>query len=104
MLKAYPRLFSRTTSNELRTLTLGIIANDQREVVEFLDRNGNHVLSVHHRPGGNPEDYEFSTGGQSLYTNFAIVQNVLAQKSDSQGDKFADLIKTDVGDFLYISA
>ncbi len=89
--------------NTLRSLTLGIIANDQQEAVEFLDIHGAHVLSIHHRPGANPEDYEFSTGAQTLFSNLEIVRNILAQKSDAKGDKFADLIQTDWGDFLYVS-
>lgn len=87
----------------LRSLTLGIIANDQQEAVEFFDRYGNHVLSVHHRPGGNPEDYYFSSGGQSAFTELELVQKVLAQESDKQGDKFAGLADTDLGKLLYVS-
>jgi HD-GYP domain-containing protein (c-di-GMP phosphodiesterase class II) len=87
----------------LRALTLGIIANDGQEAVEFLNLHGSHVLSIRHHFGANPEDYEFSSGGQTAFTNLEIVQNVLAQKNDVMGDKFADLIKTDSGDFLYIS-
>jgi len=88
--------------NTLRSLTLGIIANDQQEAVEFLNIHGSHVLSVHHRPGANPEDYEFSTGTQTTFSNLEMVQNVLAQKSDAKDDKFADLIQTAWGDFLYV--
>jgi putative nucleotidyltransferase with HDIG domain len=87
----------------LRTLTLGIIANDQQEAVEFFDLHGNHVLSVHHRPGGNPEDYYFSSGGLSAFTGLEIVQKVLAQENDTRGDKFAGLTETDLGPVLYIS-
>jgi len=89
--------------NTLRSLTLGIIANEQQEAVEFFDLHGNHILSTRHRSGGNPEEYEFSSGGQSVFTDLEIVQNVLAQKSDARGDKFADLIDTDLGGFLYLS-
>ncbi len=89
--------------NTLRALTLGIIANDQQEAVEFLDVHGTQVLSVHHRPGANPEVYEFTTGGGSPFSSAEIVQTILAQKSDAQGDKFADMLKTDWGEFLYIA-
>src|SRR5512133_2746360 len=89
-------------ANKLRSLTLGIIANDQQEAVEFLDVHGSHVLSVRHKTGGNPEEYNFSTGGQSLFSNLEIVQNVLAQKSDGRGDKYADLVQSDAGVFLYV--
>ena len=87
----------------LRSLTLGIVANDQQEAVEFIDRRGNHVLSMHHRQGGTPEDYLVSSGGQTIFTHLEIVQSVLAQKSDPRGNKFADLVKTDDGSFLYVS-
>jgi putative nucleotidyltransferase with HDIG domain len=90
-------------SNTLRALTLGIIANDHQEAVEFLDVRGSHVLSVHLRPGANPEDYEFSTGAQTTFSNLEIVQNILNQKGDANGDKFADLVQTEVEDYLYVS-
>jgi HD-GYP domain-containing protein (c-di-GMP phosphodiesterase class II) len=87
----------------LRSLTFGIVVNDQQEAVEFIDARGNHVLSMHHRLGGNPEDYAFSSGRQTMFTSLEIVQEVLAQKSDPRGNKFADLVKTDEGSFLYVS-
>jgi putative nucleotidyltransferase with HDIG domain len=89
--------------NTLRSLTLGIIANDQQEAVEFFDLGGNHILSIHHRPGGNPEEYYFSSGGQSALTGLDIVQRVLAQERDDRGDKFAGLLDTDLGPVLYVS-
>ncbi len=89
--------------NTLKALTLGIIANDQQEAVEFLNLYGSHVLSIRHRPGANPEDYDFSSGGQTTFTSLKIVQDVLAQKNDALGDKFSGLVRTDAGDFLYIS-
>ncbi len=87
----------------LRSLTLGIIANDQQEAVEFFDAQGNQVLSLHHLPGANPEDYKSSTGGQTVFSSLGIVQNVINRKSDARGNQFADFVKTDFGDFLYVS-
>ena len=90
--------------DRLRILTLGIIANDHQDAAEFLDKQGKHVLSVHHVSGGNPEEYESTTGGQSNLSNLALVRNVLDQKQDKKGDKFADFVITDSGSFLYISS
>jgi putative nucleotidyltransferase with HDIG domain len=90
-------------ADTLRSLTLGIIANDQQEAVEILDLHGNHVLSIHHVPGGNPEEYGFSTGGQTVFSNLEIVQNVMNGTIDKRGDKFADYIDADFGKFLYVS-
>lgn len=89
--------------DRLRSLTLGAAANDQVEVVEFLDLDRNHVLSMHHREGGNVEEYEFSTGGQSSYSDLAIVQKVLERNADKKGDKFPGLVRMEQGSFLYIA-
>ncbi len=89
--------------NTLRSLTLGIVANDGQEAVEFLDLDGTSVLSMRHRLGGNPEDYDVSAGGQATFSNLDLVQSVLALESDEKGDKFADLVYTDSGEFLYVS-
>ncbi len=98
-----PAALQANDADALRSLTLGIIANNQLEAVEFLDQYGNHVLSVHHQSGGNPEDYRFSNGAQSIFSSLEIVQDVLAQKSDERGDKFVDLVETEQGNFLYIA-
>ena len=87
----------------LRTLALGIVANDGQDAADFLDLSGNDVLSARHRPGGNPEDYAFSSGGQTPLSQLEIVKNVLSQKNDSRGDKFSDLVRTDAGDFLFVA-
>lgn len=98
-----PEALQANAPKELRSLTLGIIANSQMEAVEFLDLNGNHVLSIHHRQGGNPEDHTFSTGGQSMYSTLDLTLKTIAQTTDSKGDKFADLVWTDTGEYLYVS-
>lgn len=98
-----PAAIQANDPNALRSLTLGIIANDRQEAVEILDLHGNHILSVHHRPGGNPEEYEVSSGRHTLFTDLQIVENILHRKSDDKGDKFADFVETDFGHFLYIS-
>ncbi len=98
-----PQAILANDPNEIRKLTLGIIANDQQEAVEILDAAGNHVLSIRHRLGANPEDYDISTGGQSSFSQLEIVKNVIAGEQDTHGDKFADFVPTDTGDFLYVS-
>jgi len=89
--------------NTLRSLTLGIVANDQQEAADFIDVRGNHVLALRQRQGGSPEEYDASSSSQTLFADLEIVQNVLAQKSDLRGNKFADLVKTEQGSFLYVS-
>lgn len=98
-----PSAIQSKDADKLRTLTLGIIANDQQEAVEILDASGNHLLSIHHRTGGNPEEYDVSTGGQSIFTGLEIVQNILNREVDARGDKFSDFVATDYGNFLYVA-
>jgi adenylate cyclase len=102
-LEGFPAAIVANDADEMRDLILGIVANDQQEAVEIFDRNGNHVLSIHHRPGGNPEEYEFSTGGQSSLSELEIVKNVVGGEQDAKGDKFADFVRTDSGDRLYVA-
>jgi len=98
-----PAALQARDPQQLRNLTLGIIANDQQEAAEFLDLAGNHILSVHQIRGGNPEDYEVFTGGQTSFSGLEIVQNVLGREVDARGDKFSDIVETDDGKFLYVA-
>lgn len=102
-LEGVPSAVLDNDPNTLRSLTFGIIANDQQEAVEFLDAQGNHILSIRHVLGTNPENYEFSTGGQTEFSSLEIVQNVIQNKVDSRGDKYADLVQTEFGYYLYTS-
>ena len=86
----------------LRTLTFGSILNNQQNAVEFLGVNGERLLSIYHREGGEIEDYSFSTGGDDFFTHQAFVQQALQQTRDSQGDKFAGYITTDQGDYFFV--
>ncbi|MBW6474281.1 MAG: HD domain-containing protein [Anaerolineaceae bacterium] len=87
----------------LRSLTFGIILNNQTEAVEFLDINGKRMLSVNHRTGENIENYDFSTGGGDIFSDQAFVQNALLQHADERGDKFAGYVKRDNRDYFYVA-
>jgi putative nucleotidyltransferase with HDIG domain len=86
----------------LRDLTFGSVVNNQEEAVEFLDTQGNLVLSMRHKKGGKLEEYNFSKGG-SVFNQWDIVKNVLAAKTDSMGDKYSAYIHTGWGDYFYVS-
>ncbi len=87
----------------LRTLSFGIIVNHQQEAVEFLDKNGDRVLSVSHRLDGNVEDYDFSTGGGNIFAKQVFVQHALLQHQDQRGDKFGGFVDTGQGDYFYVA-
>ncbi len=90
-------------ANTLRSLTLGIAANSQLEALELFDQQGNHILSLRHRKGGNIEDYEYATGFQTDLTKLNLVQNVLTAKIDPRGDKFVEMFQVGKSKYLYIS-
>lgn len=89
-------------AEELRSIAYPILLNASVDALEILDLNGKSVLSVRHREQGLPEDYEFSSGDVS-FQDWEIFDQVIEQKSDDQGDKFAGIASAEWGDFLYIS-
>ncbi len=86
----------------LRSLTFGVIVNNQEEAVEFLGADGSHLLAVHHRIGGQIEEYEFSSAGSTVI-QWDIVQKVYAQEIDNLGDKYSDFVRTEWGDYFYVA-
>lgn len=88
---------------KLRELTFGNIVNHRQSAVIFLDTLGNNVLSTYHVAGGNIEEYEFGTGGVSVFKDVPFVQSVLKGITDESGNKFSGNVRTDKGDFLFIS-
>jgi HAMP domain-containing protein len=88
----------------LRKATLGYIIGNQEDAVEFLDTQGELVLSMRHRPGSlNVEDYVFGTVGEADYTQWSFVTQVIAGHSDKQGDKYSGLAHASWGDYFYVS-
>jgi len=53
--------------------------------------------------GGNIEEYEFASGGQSIFLDQPFVQSVLNGVSDDQGNKFTGYMETEKGIYFYIA-
>jgi putative nucleotidyltransferase with HDIG domain len=98
-----PDALAENNPENLRSLTFGIILNNQTEAVEFLDINGKRILSVNHRTGENIENYDFSTGGGDIFSEQTFVQNALLQHADARGDKYAGYVKSDDRDYFYVA-
>jgi putative nucleotidyltransferase with HDIG domain len=98
-----PDALAEKNPENLRSLTFGIILNNQTEAVEFLDINGKRILSVNHRTGENIENYDFSSGGGDIFSEQAFVQNALLQQADARGDKYAGYVKNDDRDYFYVA-
>jgi HD-GYP domain-containing protein (c-di-GMP phosphodiesterase class II) len=90
-------------AERLRELSYGIVVDSRQDAVEFLDVNGNLVLSMRHTPGGAIEDYQFVKQGDDSMKQWEFVQQVLIRHQDERGDKFAGYADTDWGHYYYIA-
>jgi HD-GYP domain-containing protein (c-di-GMP phosphodiesterase class II) len=88
---------------ELEALSLGIASNQGEELVEFLDKEGQLVLSLRHITGGEAADYEISTQSDFAYQNVSFISNVLGGKIDDLGDKYSGLVKYGWDDLFFVA-
>jgi HD-GYP domain-containing protein (c-di-GMP phosphodiesterase class II) len=89
--------------DRLEELSLGIAANQGEEVVEFLDSEGNLVLSLAHQTGGDAADYKVGTDSEMEYSDFPFIANVLAGQVDEFGDKYSGLVQESQGDVFFVA-
>ena len=76
-----PEALDKNDPENLRSLTFGISLNNQTQAVEFLDINGNRILSVNHRTGENIENYDLDN-----QNNMKILEDkALARKMGELG-------------------
>lgn len=97
-----PEAIVADDSEKLRTLAYPVAVNSGEEAVEFLNTQGTTLLSMHHRPGGNVEDYEFSRGDET-FKQLDFVQKSLKGQADALGDKYAAVVQTPWGQYFYVS-
>src|SRR3972149_3970989 len=89
-------------TQRLGDLAYGITANQQEEIVEFLDTQGQQVLSMRHQPEGNAVDYEFSADGRGAYQEWPFVRKVLDRQVDELGDKYSGVARVAGEDIFYV--
>lgn len=90
-------------AERLRELAYGIAVDSRQDAVEFLDVNGNLVLSMRHTPDGDIEDYQFVKQGDDSMKQWGFVNQVLGRQQDERGDKFAGYAGTKWGHYYYIA-
>lgn len=89
-------------AERLRLMALPIAVNSLEEAIDILDTQGTSILSMHHVPGGNIEEYD-TYRGETIFSTWNFVNKVLAQQVDQGRDKFAGLARAPWGDYLYIA-
>ena len=90
-------------AERLRELSYGIAVDSRQDAVEFLDSNGNLVLSMRHTPDSSIEDYQFVKQGDDSMKQWNFVIQVLNRQQDERGDKFAGYAETQWGHYYYIA-
>jgi len=87
----------------LRDLAFGIVVDHREDSVEFLDNEGNLILTIRHREGGLVEEYDFSSGGGPVFLEWDFISSVLDQNNDQFGNRYSGIIQADWGNYLYIA-
>ena len=90
-------------TQRLGALAYGITANQQEEIVEFLDTQGQLVLSMRHQSGGSAVDYDFSAEGGGAYQELPFVRKVLDRQVDALGDKYSGVARVAGEDIFYVA-
>ncbi|MCK4741340.1 MAG: HAMP domain-containing protein [Anaerolineales bacterium] len=78
----------------------GIAINNNIDVIAAIDERGKGIITLTYDPEAGAT--EFFTGDD--YTSFGPVQSVLSDQYDEVGDKFAGILDTQLGKFLFTSA
>jgi len=87
----------------LQSQTFGQLLNTGEEAVIFLDARGIPVLTMHHKPGGNLEEYLFSQGGEAPSPQWPFVAKVISEKVDALGDKYSGWVEDRLGSTFFVA-
>jgi hypothetical protein len=87
-------------ASALQDLLLPLALNNRSEVITAVDTDGREVLTLAYDP--QTRQYQSSSGAD--FSKVGMVINVLQGKADTTGDKFAGLLTTPQGPFLFTSA
>jgi len=95
-----PEALVARDSPTLQDLLFPIALNNAIQVVTVLDLTGTEIITLARHPASG--EYITSEGGD--FSQFNIVSDILANDQDAIGDKFAGLLVTSFGPYLFTSA
>jgi len=81
----------------LRDRALPLVINADLDTAIILDNKGNSIFSVRHNPNDAAGTYERAVRGESFYTEWEMVQDVLGGVVDSTGDKYGGIESIFIG-------
>jgi signal transduction histidine kinase len=87
-------------ADTLQKLLLPLTLNNRSELITAVDANGREVLTLAYDP--QTKQYQSSNGAD--FSKVDLVASVLQGQTDATGDKFAGLLSTPQGPYLFTSA
>lgn len=85
---------------ELQNRLLPLVLNSHTEAVTGLDQNGQEVLTLAY----DPQIQQYVTSRGTDFSNVELAANAIGGRTDAAGDKFAGLLSTVQGPYLFTSA
>ena len=94
-----PEAMAARDAEALKEMLLPLAVNNDIEAVTAVDLNGMETLTL----AKNPVTNDYITSQDNDFSNFAIVMQVIASTQDTLGDKYAGLMVTSLGPYLFTS-
>jgi len=94
-----PEAMAARDVEALKEMLLPLAVNNDIEAVTAVDLNGIEMLTL----AKNPVTNDYITSQDNDFSNFAIVMQVIASTQDTLGDKYAGLLVTSLGPYLFTS-
>jgi signal transduction histidine kinase len=92
--------FSNQEADSLQEILWPLLLNNEIEALSTVDLNGREILTL----ALDHETNRYNIFKGTDFGDFEIVSKVLNNEPDELGDKFAGLVKTQFGPYLYTSA
>ncbi len=99
-MEGVPEAIENQDRESLQATFEGIAVNNNIDMIAAIDDQGTGIITLTYDP--EVGSTEFFTGDD--YSSFAWVQSVLAGQFDEVGDKFAGLLDTQTGKFIFTIA
>jgi two-component system, NtrC family, sensor kinase len=87
-------------ADTLQKLLLPLALNNRSELITAVDQEGREVLTLAY----DPQTKQYQSAGGADFSNVDLVTNVLQGQTDATGDKFAGLLSTPQGPYLFTSS
>ena len=99
-MEGVPEAVMARDADSLQSMLWPIVLNNQIEVVTVIDLEGREIMTLASEPSTG--QYLVSRGGD--FSQFEMVMRILGGELDEFGDKFADVLLTTHGPYLFTDA